>query len=77
MVYEAAQEEKKRKFLIELGGVCADQKHSHSGGGEFNFLRFAGEKKKNFHNSSNYDTFNSIIHAYELREIVMSGDIFT
>jgi endonuclease/exonuclease/phosphatase family metal-dependent hydrolase len=46
-------------------------------GGDFNILRFSSEKNKAFVPNRFSDMFNSVINAYDLRELYMSGGIFT
>jgi hypothetical protein len=45
--------------------------------GDFNIIRFSSEKNKNFQPNKFTDLFNIIINSNELREIDISGGIFT
>lgn len=46
-------------------------------GGDFNIIRYAKEKNTLDGVHRHTLVFNSMIHFYELRELVMSGGIFT
>jgi hypothetical protein len=71
------QEENKAAFLAELASYCAKSKVPYLTGGDFNIMRFTWEKNRIFHPNKFSATFNSIIHVYELRDLHISGDIFT
>jgi hypothetical protein len=45
--------------------------------GGFNILRFGSEKNKVFHPNKFSDIFNNIIHVHGLREIDISGGMYT
>ena len=77
IVYGAAQEENKEEFLVELAEVCQDQTIPLLVGGDFNVIRCASEKNKGHSLNKWGHMFNSIINAYGLREILMSGGQFT
>jgi hypothetical protein len=76
-VYGAAQEEHKEAFLTELASFCSKNKDPFIVGGDFNILRFSLEKNRNFHPNKFTELFNIIINSNELREISLSGGIFT
>lgn len=76
-IYGAEQDEHKQEFLTELAAVCFDQTIPILIGGDFSLLRSSQEKNMNYHGNRNYDTFNSIINTYELREIELAGGGFT
>lgn len=46
-------------------------------GGDFNIIRYANEKNTRDGVHRHTDLFNSVIHFYELREIIMTGGMFT
>jgi hypothetical protein len=46
-------------------------------GGDFNIIRYSNERNKPGGNHRHSNTFNSLIHFYELREIIMSGGLYT
>lgn len=76
VVYGAAQEEGKDSFLAELALFCGRNKEPYIVG-DFNIIRFSHEKNKDGRLRRHSNTFNSIIHAYELREISMNGGKYT
>lgn len=76
-VYGAAQVENKDAFLAELANFCSRNKEPYIIGGDFNIIRFQHEKNKPRGVNKYSDTFNSIISAFELREIFMTGGKFT
>ena len=63
--------------MTELAEICSDQRLPLLLGGDFNLLRFASEKNKELRKNRHNDLFNSVINLYELREIVMTGGLFT
>jgi hypothetical protein len=75
-VYGAAQEENK-KILAELALFCSKSKEPYLLNGDFNIIRFPSEKHKVGPMHRHYGTFNAIINAYELMEIVMNGGKYT
>lgn len=76
-VYGTPQEEEKEEFLCELASFCSVIKDPYILGGDFNILRYAHEKNKNFCQNRFTDLFNTIIHANKLRDIYMAGGKFT
>jgi hypothetical protein len=46
-------------------------------GGDFNIIRYAFEKNKPGHVQRFSDMFNTLINFHELREIVMTGGVYT
>ena len=76
IVYGAAQGENKIAFLSELSRFCAENSEPLLIGGDFNIIRFLSEKNTMDGVHKYTDTFNSLIHFYELREIVMSGYVY-
>lgn len=64
-------------FLAELASLCSNSKEPYIVGGDFNIIRFQHEKNKNGGTNKYSDILNSIISAYELREIAMTGGQFT
>lgn len=75
-VYGPAHDDKKELFLTEISNVCS---HSYPMliGGDFNILRFSSEKNKNFKVNKFSDMFNYIINSHELRDIHITGGLFT
>ncbi|CAN6252305.1 unnamed protein product [Urochloa humidicola] len=77
IVYGPAQDDNKEQFLTELSSICASRKYPMLIGGDFNILRFSGEKNKTFHSNKFTDMFNWIINTYELRDLALNGGIYT
>lgn len=77
VVYGAAQEENKIKFLAELSYFCASNVEPILIGGDFNTIRYSYEKNTDAGVHRHTPLFNSLIHFYELREINMSGGLYT
>jgi hypothetical protein len=75
-LYGSAHEDKK-EFLWELAFFCAKCKDPYVVGRDFNILRFSFEKNKAFVPNRFSDMFNSVINAYDLRQIYMFGGFFT
>jgi hypothetical protein len=71
-----AQEEDKDDFLSELAVICLDQSLTFLAEVDFYLLRSSHEKNKELKNSHN-DLFNSLINLYDLRKIVMVGEVCT
>jgi hypothetical protein len=71
LVYEAAQEEHKFEFLSELSRFCDSSFEPHLIGGDFNIIRYAKEKSSNRGVHKHTGIFNSIIHFFQLRELIM------
>lgn len=46
-------------------------------GGDFNIMRFCGDKNKKFKNNKWSDMFNHIINIHELRELHLNGGKYT
>ena len=77
LVYGAAHDKKRDKFLDELTSCCGNIKTPYVIGGDFNILRDSSDKNKPLHRSQHMDRFNNIIHSLSLREIHMGGGRFT
>jgi hypothetical protein len=78
IVYVAAQDEDKDKFLQNLSDICENLDIPTLVGGDFNIMRFANEKNKNGGVTRfSSDEFNSIICKFALRELPLSGGFFT
>lgn len=77
VVYGAAQEENKTKFLAELSHFCASNSDPLLIGGDFNIIRYSHEKNTDTGVHKHTPLFNSLIHFYELRELSMSGGLYT
>jgi exonuclease III len=63
--------------LSELALFCSKNKEPYLLCGDFNIIRFSSEKNNSNPIHRHSDTFNAIINAYELRELVMTGGIYT
>jgi hypothetical protein len=77
IVYGPAHDDNKEQFLIELSNICAQSDLPLLLGGDFNIIRYSGEKNRKFHANRFTDMFNWIINSYGLREVFMSGGNFT
>jgi hypothetical protein len=77
VVYGAADEENKLDFLSELSSFCSRNKEPILIGGDFNILRYSSERNRPGGNFRHSDTFNNLIHFYELRELLMFGGLYT
>lgn len=77
VVYGAAQDENKLKFLAELSQFCSSNHEPILIGGDFNLIRYANERNKNMGVHRHTGMFNTLIHLHELRELVMLGGMFT
>jgi hypothetical protein len=77
VVYGAAHDETKMEFLSELASFCSRNKEPILIGGDFNILRYRSERNKSGGNFRFSDTFNNLIHFYELRELLMSSGLYT
>lgn len=64
-------------FLTELSHFCATNSEPLIIGGDFNIIRYINEKSSIDGVHRHTPVFNSLMHFYELREIVMSGGMFT
>ena len=77
IVYGAAQEEHKMDFLTELSAFCTRNQEHFMVGGDFNIIRFTVERNKPGGSLRYSDIFNTLINFHELRELEMSGGVFT
>jgi hypothetical protein len=68
---------KKFSFLTELSRFCASNTEPMLIGGDFNIIRYLNEKNTMEWVHRHTPLFNSLIHFYELRELVMTGGLFT
>jgi hypothetical protein len=75
VVYGTAHEEK-LAFLAKLSHFCASNSEPMIFGGDFNIIRYINEKNSMDGVHRYTPLFNSLIHFYELREIVMTGGMF-
>jgi exonuclease III len=77
VVYGAAQEEFKIDFLSELSAFCSRSSEPLLIGGDFNIIRYMEERNRpRSLNRFSYMS-NTLINFHELREIVMTGGLFT
>jgi exonuclease III len=76
-VYGAAHDENKMEFLSKLASFCSRNKKPILIGGDFNILRYRSERNKSGGNFRFSNTFNNLIHFYELKELLMSGGLYT
>lgn len=74
VVYGSAHEEFKIEFLTELAPMCGDIACPYI---VVNILRFTNEKNKKVKLGHSSNLFNSIINSLSLREVDMSGGIYT
>lgn len=77
VVYGDAQEENKMAFLTELSKFCSNNSDPMLIGRDFNIIRYANEKNKKGGVQKYTDLFNRLIYCYELREMVMTGGMYT
>jgi hypothetical protein len=77
IVYGAAQDEDKDLFLQTFSDICENLDIPSLIGGDFNILRFANEKNKGGGVTRFSNEFNSIINKFALRELPLSGGMFT
>lgn len=73
----SAQDENKNAFLSELSSFCSTNTEPILIGGDFNIIRFAKEKNSLDGVHRHTPLFNSLIHFYELKQIVMHGGLYT
>jgi len=67
VVYGSAYDDRKMDFLSELSSFCSKNKEPILIGGDFNIIRYSSERNKPGGRHSHSDTFNTLIHFYELR----------
>lgn len=77
VVYGAAHDDNKIAFLTELAHFCAFSSKPLLIGGDFNIIRYANERNSGPGVHRHSGLFNSLIHIYELRELIMTGGRFT
>lgn len=77
IVYGTAQVADKDDFLSELALFCSKSKEPCILSGDFNIIGFSHEKNKAGGVTKHSATFNSIISAFELREVNMTGGKYT
>lgn len=77
VVYGAAQDENKIAFLTEWSRFCYANSEPLLIGGDFNIIIYINEKNPMDGVHRHTPIFNSLIQFYELREIIMSGGMFT
>lgn len=77
VVYGAAQDEHKFEFLSELSIFCDANSDPILIGRDFNIIIYAKEKSSNWGVHRHSGVFNSIIHFFELRELIMNGGLYT
>lgn len=77
VVYGPAHEELKEAFLSDLSEWCNKVNMPYIVGGDFNLIRHAGEKNRQANLPRSSHIFNSVINTANLREIFMSGGMFT
>jgi hypothetical protein len=76
VIYGVAHDSDKDIFLSELAEICSDQRLPLILGGDFNILRFASVKNKEFKDNKHNDLFNSGITLYDLiMELVVTGGL--
>jgi endonuclease/exonuclease/phosphatase family metal-dependent hydrolase len=67
----------KIEFLSELSAFCSRSIEPLLIGGDFNILRYMEERNRPHSLNRFSDMFNTLINFHELREIVMTGGLFT
>lgn len=77
IAYGAAHEEKTLAFLAELSSFCSRNSDPILIGGDFNIIRFANERNRQVGVQRYSDLFNTLIDFYELRELEVSGGMYT
>ena len=77
VVYGDAQEEGKIPFLNELANFCHSNQEPILIGGDFNIIRFSHEKNNSNRLHTQTNVFNSLINFFELKELEMSGGVYT
>jgi hypothetical protein len=77
VVYGAAQEENKTNFLAELSHLYFSSVESILIVGGLNIIRYANENNRNNGVHRHIGMFNTLIHLYELRELIMTRGRFT
>jgi hypothetical protein len=77
VVYRAAQDENKIQFLSELSAFCSRSSEPILIGGDFNIVRYTEERNRTHALNRYSDMFNTLINFHELREIVMTGGLYT
>lgn len=77
VVYGAAHDDNKLNFLFELSRFCVSNQDPILIGGDFNIIRYANERNTGNGVHRHSGLFNTLIHTFELREMVMTGGMFT
>jgi hypothetical protein len=77
IVYGAAQDEDKDLFFQIFSDICENLDIPTLIGGDFNILRFANEKNKGGGVTRFSNEFNLIINKFALRDLPLSGGMFT
>jgi exonuclease III len=76
-VYGSSYEDKKEAFISELHSLCLDF-HGHSIiGGDFNLVRFQGDKSNGVIDHRWSDKFNAWIEIWSLMEVKLGNRKFT
>jgi len=76
-VYGTAQQQNKEAFLTELAHICSREALPYIIGGNFNIMRYPHEKSKSTFDTKWPNLFNAVIQAFDLKEIDMSGHLYT
>jgi ligand-binding sensor domain-containing protein len=76
-VYGAPHDENKIQFLSELSAFYSKSNEPLLIGGDFNIVRYIKERNRAHSLHRFFDIFNTPINFHELKEIVMTGGIFT
>ena len=77
VVYGAAHDDFKMQFLSELSSFCSKSSEPLVIEGDFNIIRYSFERNKAGGAQRFSGLFNTLINFHELREIVMTGRLFT
>lgn len=76
-VYDPAHEEGREEFLLEFSRICNSKNIAMLIGGDFNIIRFSGDKNKSFNGNKWSDLFNHIINTQELTELYLNDGKYT
>lgn len=77
IVYGAAHDDLKLQFLSELSSFCSKSTEPLVFGSDFNIIRYSFERNKVGGGQRFSGLFNAFINFHELKEIVMTGGLFT
>ena len=76
-VYGPAHDDKKEAFITELSQFCFSQDRPLLIGGDFNIMRFSGDKNKSFLGNKFTNLFNWVINTHGMRDVELNGGKYT